>query len=150
MGGWSFMEPRLLKLLASRTDLRYVGRAAKRQPGYGFAHDSSDGAAAPGQGRFWLCYAALGCIDPGSAQKRTKRTKDKRDRKRGPKRKWLMRRFGPFGPFRPFGPFVRSQGTSRIRRYRHEQVLLLVSLSVIVHTSLPGGFCSEALPDPTD
>ena len=35
MGGWSFMEPRLLKLLGSDRSLRYVGRPASASPATG-------------------------------------------------------------------------------------------------------------------
>jgi 2-oxoglutarate dehydrogenase E1 component len=35
MGGWSFMEPRLLKLLGPKQSLRYIGRAASASPATG-------------------------------------------------------------------------------------------------------------------
>jgi len=35
MGGWSFMEPRLLKLLGEKQSLRYVGRPASASPATG-------------------------------------------------------------------------------------------------------------------
>ena len=35
MGGWSFMEPRLLKLLGSDRSLSYVGRPASASPATG-------------------------------------------------------------------------------------------------------------------
>jgi len=35
MGGWSFMEPRLLKLLGPKQALRYVGRPASASPATG-------------------------------------------------------------------------------------------------------------------
>ena len=35
MGGWFFMEPRLLKLLGAKQSLRYVGRAASASPATG-------------------------------------------------------------------------------------------------------------------
>jgi len=35
MGGWSFMEPRLLRLLSSKQTLRYIGRAASPSPATG-------------------------------------------------------------------------------------------------------------------
>jgi 2-oxoglutarate dehydrogenase E1 component len=35
MGGWSFMEPRLLKLLGSKQSLSYIGRPASASPATG-------------------------------------------------------------------------------------------------------------------
>ncbi|HSQ20365.1 MAG TPA: hypothetical protein VLR92_08320 [Blastocatellia bacterium] len=35
MGGWSFMEPRLLRILEPRRSLRYVGRPASASPATG-------------------------------------------------------------------------------------------------------------------
>jgi 2-oxoglutarate dehydrogenase E1 component len=35
MGGWSFMEPRLLKMLGATRTLRYIGRPASASPATG-------------------------------------------------------------------------------------------------------------------
>src|SRR5262249_8354712 len=35
MGGWSFIQPRLLELLGTKGDLRYVGRPASASPATG-------------------------------------------------------------------------------------------------------------------